>query len=141
MMNGYQNKVFQAAVEIALRATLPQGGTIANVMDRLAGSTRAAAAPGEYKNADWAVDFLACLPADPEASRLVLLCYLPAYVCRCNVIHLEQGRCDDCGTWPEPYRLQPDESRRAGGLTKSFWGRVQTRRLFARGLKISECEG
>ena len=136
-MNGYQNKVFQAAVEIALRAVLPQGGTIANVVDRLAGSNRSAV-PGEYRNADWAGDFLACLPEGAESARLVLLCYLPAYVCRCNVIHLDQSRCDDCGQWPEQYRMLPAESRRAGGLTKSFWGRVQARRLFSRGLKIVE---
>ena len=136
-MNGYQVKVFQAAIDIAFRAVLPQGGTIANVVDRLAGSNRTAA-PGEYKNVDWASDFLSCLPDKEESTRLILLCYLPAYVCRCNVVHLDQSRCDDCGEYPEPYRMLPVECRRVGGLTKSFWNRVQSRRLFSRGLKIAE---
>lgn len=136
-MTGYQNKVFQAAVEIALRATLPQGGTIANVVDRLAGSSRRSA-PGEYKNEDWARDFLSCLPEAADSAQLILLCYLPAYVCGCNVIHLDQSRCDDCGEWPQAYRMLPHDSRRAGGLTKGFWNRVQSRRLFSRGLSIAE---
>jgi hypothetical protein len=136
-VNNYQNKVFQAAVEIALRAVLPQGGTIANVVERLGGS-RKVAAPGEYKNEDWACDFLSCLPDNAEAAQLVMLCYLPAYSCRCNVIHLDQSRCDDCGEWPEPYRMLPHDSRRAGGLTRTFWMRVQARRLFLKGLNIAE---
>lgn len=136
-MNGYQNKVFQAAVEIALRSVLPMGGTIANVVERLAGSRRVVTR-GEYRNEDWACDFLSCLPEGEESARLVMLCYLPAYVCRCNVVHLDAGRCDECGEWPEPYHMPPRESRRAGGLTRSFWNRVQARRLFAQGLKIAE---
>lgn len=137
-MNGYQAKVFQVAIEIALRAVLPKGGTIANVVDRLAGSRRSTASPGDYKNEDWASDFLACLPEDQEGAQIVMLCYLPVYVCGCEVMHLDQERCDTCGEWPSPFRMEPHDCRRAGGLARAFWGRVQARRLFARGMKITE---
>jgi hypothetical protein len=134
-MEGFRAQVFQAAVEIALRATLPQGGTIANVVDRLSGSNRMAV-PGEYKDCDWAADFLACLPECEEMSRLMLLCYLPAYVCGCNAILLDPERCDVCGMYPELYRMRPHEARQAGGVARGFWGRVQGRRLYLRGLRI-----
>ncbi|KAB0665640.1 hypothetical protein F6V25_07920 [Oryzomonas japonica] len=137
-MSAYQAKVFQAALEIALRAVLPQSTTLANVVDRLSAVSPSKSQAGMYRNEDWASDFLSCLPDDPDQARLIVLCYVPSYVCGCNVIHLSQERCDDCGEWPEPYRMLPVEGRKAGGVARSFWGRVQQRRLFGRGLRIVE---
>lgn len=140
--NGYQARVFQLAVEIAARAVLPQGATLAGVAEKLAAMTGSNGhGRGDYGLEEWARDFLDCLPADGEAVRLILLAYVPGYVCACGVLHFDAGRCDDCGQWPAAYRWLPDEARRVGGLTRAFWGRVQARRLFARGLRLVERMG
>lgn len=86
----------------------------------------------------WASDFLDCLPVDPFARRLILLSYLPVYVCGCGVMHFDQGRCDDCNQFAEAYQWQPGEKQRLGGIAKSFWSRVQARRLFATGIRLAE---
>ena len=136
MSNGYQSKVFQLAFELAIRATLPQGTTMANVVEKL--SAASAKPRGGYDREEWARDFLGCLPEDQDAIRLIVLAYVPGYVCQCGLMHMDAGRCDACGEYPELYRWHPAETRRVGGLARAFWQRVQARRLFTRGLRIVE---
>lgn len=137
MSNGYQSRVFQLAVEIAVRSALPQGTTMNNVIEKLTVNTHSRPR-GDYGNDEWARDFLSCLPGDDESVRLILLAYVPGYVCCCGVMHFSESRCDQCGEWPQRYHWLPEEARRVGGLTRAFWGRVQSRRLFSRGMRIVE---
>lgn len=136
-----QHQVFRTAIEIALAAVVPQGMTMDKMLDTLTCVTRGTGARSDYRPEDWARDFLSCLPEDPAAVRLMLLCYLPVYVCRCNALAFDQGRCDDCGTWRAPYVWYPGERQRLGGAAKAFWNKVQSRRLFALGMKLAERRG
>ena len=139
-MRQLQARVFQVAIEIALSAVCPQGLTMNGLVDKLAcASARPEQAKRQdYTKEEWARDFLHCLPQEQEAQRLLLLCYLPVYVCRCNVVHFSREWCADCGTYPEPYRWGAGERQRCGGISKNFWQRVQDRRLFGRGIRESE---
>lgn len=130
-------QVFQAAVEAALAGGVAGAGTME---ERLAATIRRRHGAGgpEERRTEWARDFLACLPAAEEARRLLILCYLPVYVCGCESMTLDRGRCDDCGSYPERYVFLPGEKARLCGLSKAFWGRIQDRRLFAQGMKIVE---
>lgn len=133
-----QGRVIMAAIEISQAAGCQQVATMERMVDSLRIAQRKGQGDDVHWREQWASDFLACLPAEPEAVRLILLSYLPVYVCGCGVLHLHQGRCDGCNEFAERYQWQPGEKQRLGGISKSFWQRVQDRRLFATGLKVAE---
>lgn len=87
----------------------------------------------------WALDFLGCLPECDEGRRLLMLSYLPVYVCDCGSMHLDYWRCDACGQWPVPPVLDSLERSKLGGYVTRFWERVQDRRLFGVGMRIAGC--
>lgn len=135
-MKYLQGRVFQAALELAVRAGAPAAAAIDTMVERVQVSRRQR--EGDDFTA-WAADFLSCLPEDAESKRLLVLAYVPGYQCGCpGVLHYNQQRCDECGCWPEPYRWTGTERQRAGGAARKFWATVQARRLFAPGLKIAE---
>ncbi|HEY6872775.1 MAG TPA: hypothetical protein VI298_08630 [Geobacteraceae bacterium] len=136
-MRGYEAAVFQKAFQIAMAEVAPQGASFETLRDRLNAGTRTKR-KGDYSAQEWARDVLNCLPDDPEAQRLLMVHYLPVYVCRCNALQVETGRCDDCGEFREPYRMSQTEAGKCGGSIRHFWARVQERRLFGVGLRLVE---
>ena len=132
-----QGQVIMKAIEIAAAAGSPTAMSMEKMLDGLR-SSRSKQGDSGWRE-QWASDFLACLPADPVAQRLLLLSYLPVYVCHCGVMHFDQGRCDDCNEFAEVYQWQPGEKQRLGGIAKSFWNRIQAKRLFATGFKLVDC--
>jgi hypothetical protein len=137
-VKSYEAQVFQKAIEIALHAVAPYAQTFDGILDKLTARTKTAPLRREYTPQDWAKDFLDCLPGNAEGQRLLMVLYLEVYVCGCDALHLEPGRCDDCGMFREPYRMTQTEAGRCGINVRHFWRRVQDRRLFGVGLKLVE---
>ena len=62
--------------------------------------------------AEWALDYMACLPADPELSKLIIKAHMGS---------------------DEPW--SPSDARRCGGAMRQFYRRIAVKRLFGVGLR------